>query len=57
MRLSPLAQERWFFLECEWFDRGPLTILERESGQRHTYELKSENITHASQESGAFPER
>ena len=25
--------------------RGPLTIIERETGKRHTYELKSENIT------------
>ena len=37
--------------------RGPLTILECESGQRHAYELKSENITHVSQESGASPEK
>lgn len=30
--------------------RGPLSIVERESGKRHTYELKSENITRTSRE-------
>jgi hypothetical protein len=28
--------------------RGPLTITERATGRRHTYEVKSENITHVS---------